>query len=593
MPSVPAALRDPLLERDYVRLCSRPAFFRNRALGPALLGAILLMMYGFRDEAASPDEMGRSIHLVFTWLAACLTSATAAAETAVAIPTERSTGSLPVLLTVPRSPLRLAAGFFLSRVLVALTALLAVLPLEGMALLLGGVDIADVGTALLCILAATLFGAGAGLFAGYDAPDHRLAVGRAGLLSIGLTLLLPLSLAVAGYALHDFETGTGGDPRNPADAEAWLYVSAWVVFLLNPLGALAVHTFEMNRLGMPPIHAMGLTSSGIPVLVTGVAAAGALLAVLLTGRRLTADAERATVAAHRIGPWRRFLSLFGRRAPREAAAVWPEALLWKESRPPRNPWVRWGLHLAVLGYAGFLGWFWFSPEIQREFTGPRHRETALFDVLCSLPLWLWFLGTAASTGTLLAEERERRALDLLRAAPFRPRAFFLARFLGTGWRLLPAALATIPFVLAGTWLGIVHPLGVLAWGIGAALVAPFVALLSFRAGMGAVTVRSAQRRVGAAVGVFIVGWPFLHWFLEEAFRARDHVHQVLVCANPFVSVTGPYLLFMRAAFDDDRDLLRMGTAGSLAALVWALLACWLWRRLPGDLDRALHRAEDA
>ena len=68
---------------------------------------------------------------------------------------------------------------------------------------------------------------------------------------------------------------------------------------------------------------------------------------------------------------------------------------------------------------------------------------------------------------------------------------------------------------------------------------------------------------------------------------------MVLSLNPLVAITGPYLLFARAAFEKDADVLRMGLGGTLAGLFWTALAGWLWWRLPRDLDGALHRAEDA
>jgi hypothetical protein len=591
-PSWAGLLRDPLLERDYVRLCTRPAFFRNRTLAPLVLGGILLLMYGFRGETDSPDQLGLAIHLVFTWLAAVFTGVTAASEAAVAIPTERSTGSLPVLLTVPRSPVRLATGFFLSRVLVALTALVGVLPLEGVALLLGGVSLADLGTTLLCIVSATIYGGAAGLFAGYDAPNHRLALGRTGTLLVSLMILLPVALAAAGMGFYDFKASPRVNLAAPVRPDEWLYLSSLVTVFLSPLGSLAALTFARTGIGMPPFAGPLLTPSRIHLAVLCIAVAGALVSILVTGRRLRADTERATVASRRWNPARWLLGLLGRKGPRDAATVWEEPLLWKESRPPRSPWVRWTLRLAMVAYAGLLCWIWLNPRIRDNLNSRRQVETAFHDVVCSLPAWLFLFATAASCGTLLAEERERNSLDLLRAAPFRARAFFLARFLGIGWRLLPFAAATAPFVILGTWLGTVHPSGVLLWGVGAALVAPFLSLVAFRVGMAATSVRAAQRRVGLVMSVLIGGWLLLLWVLAEGFRASGDVGRVVVAANPFVAVSGPYLLFVKATFGTWRHLAPFGVAATLAATAWAGAAWWLWSRIPADLDRALHGASD-
>jgi ABC-type transport system involved in multi-copper enzyme maturation permease subunit len=599
-------LRDPLLERDYVRLCSRPAFFRNRALAALGVGALLLLMYALADDDEPLDELGRSFHLVFTWLAAAIAGVVAATEAAVAIPTERATGSLTVLLTVPRKPLRLAAGFFLSRVLVALTALLAMLPLEGMALLMGGIDARIVGTGLYVVFVSAIYGAAAGLFAGYDARDHRLAVGRTGLLIMVLALILPLAVGLFGLVFHSWDPdhpSPKANPMSPDCPEAWCYAMGGTLFLMNPLGALVVHTFDVGQ-GSIGIGSIFRNSSGsVYLAVAVVAAAAAVVAVVVTGLRLRADLERSAVASTQQGFRAWFAKFLGHHSPgadhgpaRLAKPVWERPLLWKESRPPRGPWAHALLWLLYVAYAGFMGWLWFYPKIRRNLT--EGLDTPFYDVMAVMPLWLFLLAAMKSCGTFLAEERERNALDLLRAAPIAPRDFFIARFLGSGARLLPLAAISAVLAIVGTFMGHNHALGLAAWAVGGCLIVPFFGLVVFRAGMAGSTVRVAQRRAVACLGLFTAGWLVLHWALSLAGHVPESVHEVLLALNPFAAMTGPYNLYAHLTFDFQSNLplgnqVRFGLAGTAAAFLWGGAAWFLWERLPKDLDRALHGAEEA
>ena len=327
----------------------------------------------------------------------------------------------------------------------------------------------------------------------------------------------------------------------------------------------------------------------------GIAAALAPYAVLVTGPRLTADTERTVVPSRPFGPLAAVRRILGWAAPPAPAApprIGLHPLRWKESRFPSNPWVRWALRAGLLGYFLLLAWLWFHPKVTPA-VADYHGRTAFFDVVVSLPLWLYLLAVIPACGTFLAEERERNSLDLLRVAPIPAGEFALARLLGTARRLAPLAAVTAPFALVGLFTGQVHLPGVLAWILGVGLVAPFLALLSFRAGMGAATVRSASRRVGTVVGLFLLVWPFLVGFLGELFRLRARTMATLFAMDPLVAPAAPYTLFYTTAVDRDQDGQRFGFAGTLVVLLCAGAAAVLWTYLPRHLDRALHAAEDA
>jgi hypothetical protein len=580
-----------------------------------VFGTILILMIWIRDEDAPLDDLGRMSHVVFTWIAAALAGSIAATEAAVAIPTERATGSLTVLLTVPRRPLRLAVGFFLSRVLVALTAILAILPLEGAALLMGGVDMRAVATALLLILATTVYGAAAGLFAGYDAADHRAAVGRTGLLVLCLTLVIPAVIALVGFSFHEFKVNPDLPPPPPVDPmapdcpEAWCYAAGIVLFFMSPFGALLIHTSQVVRAGILIPASLPVSPLAIHLTVAGIAAVGALGAILLTGIRLRADLERSAVPARRQG-FRAWLarSIGDRRAAvdhgpaREAKAVWVRPLLWKESRPPRGFWARWLLRSLYLVYAGILAWLWFYPNLRKNIL--EGQETGFYDAMAAVPVWLFLVAALKSCGSFIAEERERSSLDLLRVTPILPREYFLARFIGGGMRVVPMAVVTVPFVIIGFFTGHNHPLGILAWILGGVLVVPFFGLLAFRSGMEAPTVRLAQRRSLVPLGVFLLGWPLLHWILMTALPPdaphAQRAQMVLLGLNPFASMVAPYRLYADLTYDymmdtvhyPFADQIAFGVAGCAGALLWAGAAFVLWARLPREFDRALHAADE-
>ena len=568
-------LRDPLLERDYVRLCSRPSFFRNRCLAALLAGMVVLLVYGVSAADDAPmDRMGRSVHLAFTWTAGLLALLAAVGEAAVAIPTERATNTLVVLLTVPLSTRRLAAGFLGSRLLFSLTGLLALLPIEGFALLLGGVSGTDLLLSAAAVGTAAVYGASVGMLAGNVAATHRVALGRSIAFLLFHVVLLP---SLFGLAAALIETRWRGDPGMDGVQEVLGWCAGISVFS-SPLGPLIV----LSSGGLPiPYPVPGWVLHGGPALL---AALLGLLSLRTAGNRLSLETESGIVAA-------------GRTAKRSAAAgrapggVWRFPLLWKESRPAREWWKRWALRVSVGGLFLVLCWIFVDPKVQRNLAnedGGPGRRYWFYDAFISLPVWLLALGFLPLSATLVAEEREKQSFDLLRATPLSPAEWFLARPLGLVVKAWPFFAGMLLLTLYGVGAGIVHWLSPLCWAAGAILVLPGLALLGFRLGLKAPTVRAANRRAGFVLVFLVFGYPMTLGFLAALFRLNDD-GLFLFGLNPFFAMSSPLVLLARAMDDSpDREVLVMGISGIVGGLLWFGLGALLWRRLPGMVRDAFH-----
>jgi hypothetical protein len=579
-------LRDPLLERDYVRLCSRPVFFRNRTFAALLVGIVFVLVYASATERLSNDRIGRILHITFTWFAALFVWGVAMWEAAVAIPSERATGALTVLLTVPRTPLRLALGFFLSRVCVALTGLLAMLPIDGAAILLGGVSLESFLTSMLLVVCSAAWGAAVGLWAGFGAPTHRHAQGRSFLVCLLLIVLIPVVILLIPAWIEwrrDFQ------PRMAEDSREIFYWAAGAVFVANPLGALFYFTGTLSGLPLSLGSLVFLIPAGVTVIYS-------VEAVIRTGRRLASDAETTLLAGTAPGPMALVRRIFRRGARPEAAVqdrVWTRSLWWKEARPPKNLWHRLAMRIAFAGYVLFLGYLFLSKTVRAQFLRPGI-PTMFWDIWMSVPLWTLLLGAAISSGTFLAEEREKGSLDLLRAAPFRPADFILARIVATATRVAPLFAITAIFAVLGLATGQIHFGALLAWALGFAPVLCFLPLLSFRLGMAHKTVRAASRRVAIVVGTLVAGWPLATVFLSILFNRFDDEIGSTNMANPLVSVVAPFTFWFRTMFHDtDTDVLRNARIGTVALVLWGFLAWRIWRRLPRALDRAMHDEGEA
>ena len=198
----PSVFRDPLLERDYLRICSRPASFVSRTLAAGLLvvAAGIVLVAG-RDER--PDVIGARLHDVYAVVGAIVAAWMTLSETSTAIPVERSAGTLPLLLASPLSTRRLAAGFLGSRIAYAGTVVIALLPIEGLSLLLGGVSGRDVLLSNATIAMAAAWAGGVGLLASAGAAEARRGLGSAITLAILWAGVVPLLLAFVGVLLSE------------------------------------------------------------------------------------------------------------------------------------------------------------------------------------------------------------------------------------------------------------------------------------------------------------------------------------------------------------------------------------------------------
>ncbi len=587
----PVDLRHPLIERDYTRLCSRPAAFLHRSLAVAGCGAVVLFAYGATVDRQSPDQVGRMIHGMFSWMAMLFTFGLALTESALAVPVERSAGTLTALLTVPLSPRRLAVGFLASRVLLAFTMLLAVLPVEGMALLVGGVSLGDLGYSLASILVAVIFGAGIGFLAGHGSANGRLAVVRAGSTAAGLLVLVPLALALGRHLAR-----LGWYPLLPDGGrclEESLKSAALWAMVVTPVGPL------LQILGeLPP--GFSASPGATLAIAAGTAAAWNLLALLVAGRRLRAETEVSSAVEFR-GGFRAWVRRLLRRGPAPEAEedlsldfhprVWKRPLLWKESRPPRGLAVRWGIRAVYAGIFGLYAWLFFSPLVRKEFTGTENNEMWAYDLFIAIPLWLLVLVVALPAATFLAEEREKGSLDLLRAAPLGARTLILSRSAGILLRTSPLFATFLLFGILGVFRGQVHSLTLPATLLGVAPVLAFLVLLSFQRGITAPSIRVANRRAGLLLTV-MVGYPICCGMAVGLLRLEEWAAG-LPAADPLAAMAAPMILLVDSyetwhPSGRTNPALSFGVTGCVFLAIWGILALLLWKMLPRMLRTGLE-----
>jgi hypothetical protein len=147
--------------------------------------------------------------------------------------------------------------------------------------------------------------------------------------------------------------------------------------------------------------------------------------------------------------------------------------------------------------------------------------------------------------------------------------------------------------LYGIATGIVHWLTPVCWAAGAVLVLPALALIGFRLGLTAPTVRSANRRAGATMAFLMAGWPFTIGFASAIFGWRDD-GLFLVALDPLCSLVSPMLLLLHLNDPSpDREFLRFLVAGLVGCVIWFGIGALLWRLLPGMVREAFHGKDAA
>ena len=571
--SRPRSLFGPLFERDYLRICSRPSSFRSRTIAAALLVAAAGIVFAAGSDD-QPDVLGRNLHRTFAVVGALVAGWMSLAEASTAIPAERSGGTLPLLLATPIPAHRLATGFLGSRIAYAGTVIVGLLPVEGLAMILGGVSGKDVLLATGAIATAGVWAGGCGLLASAGAQDSRRGLGRGVVLAIGWAGVLPLLLAFVGFVLSEA-------PALRAWREHGERVSMIGLGILSstPAGSvLALFWGSYEQIDLPRWAAFAIPAA--------FAVVSCLLGVIVAARRLRRESDAAAALDGDRAAKAAIVSLRRRRGPGA------RPLAWKESRPPRSAWVRWGARAMLLGWTALLAWLWFDPDV-REHLAPGQEgrpEFGFYDGLVSVPLWAMLLAATASSGTLVAEERERGSLDILRATPLSSAEWVLARPASSVRRLMPMVAITAAFAVVGVFLGLVGIGWLAAWIAGFAMAGPALVLGAFTFGSRAATVRSATRTVGMIFVTLAIGWPVFAGVM--ACLTRSELTLALSVVNPLVSVCGPVIVLGATAdgwpSGEEGLLLAVTAAGTLA---WAIVAAILWSRREKILDRAFQGAD--
>lgn len=548
-------LRNPLLERDFLRLVTRPGVWRSRTIAIGLTALVGLLVAGSAIGEGA-DTAARDFHGAFTLCALVFLAFQCVGEAALALPTERATGALPVLLTAPRSPLSLAFGFLGARWLQAGYTVLGLLPVGGIVFLLGGVGLDRYLLTMYAAVIVILQGSAFGFLGGVNRPDARSAYIRGAGYAVFWWFLCPLLIGMTLTLMSLAGTGSGREnlPEILSGILGFLLASGPIpAAQMAMTGAVQLPPSSLPWVSHPLLWAGGSTLSLVA------------LSLLVGARRLAREDEWNTVSRSR-----------GSGAVARPSPVVPEErpLVWRESRPVRGfkgTVQRWSSWIAFVGYMAIVCWLaWILPR-QFAFEGSDRDGWRVFlDILMAIPVWGFPFVLYVTAGTWLPEQRERSTLDLLYALPLPAWHFGTARaeVLLRRWR--PRAIAWAVLWMAAVLSGRCTPAGVPLAVFGAAMVTPLLLAASLRLGSFAGSAREATRRLGFGLFAMIFLFPVLLGILATVTRSSEMGY--LTAANPLVAMVCPFISFH--ADHADNEFFAVGFASLFLGLG---VAAWLWR----------------
>ncbi len=392
----------PIVERELRQAARRTSTYWMR-FAAVLLAAFIaldLLSPSFRG-VINPAETGHTLFLAISTLALGYSLIAGVFVTADCLSEERREGTLGLLFLSRLTSFDVVFGKLTAKSLNVFYALFAILPVQALSLLLGGVTVGEFWRMVIVLLNTLLFSLAAGMWASSWNHDSRQAM-AATLLAIVLLTLGPwLPVWFFGFA----------SGRNN--------------FLLGSPAYAAYLALDANILA-------AADSFWASVFVTG---ALSVLFLVLAGRFVRQawheDSRPAARASHPRW-WRPGKSELLPRSRAERAR-WLELnpVLWLARREERG-WVRLGpcLFLAAgLGFVGWLtpGWIWREPEFI---------FAASFTLNALVKLWL-----AAGVCRRVAEARRSSMLESVLLTPLRTSDILNGFLLGIKRQfILPALL---------------------------------------------------------------------------------------------------------------------------------------------------------
>jgi len=536
-----------VFERDFVRFsCSARFLWIRFGFAIAMGGLVFARVFqGYLAGDGNWSGIGNGVLLLAVVLGVGTIALMAPGAFGTVLVHARAQGSLPVLLSTPLTPLRIAGGAFAARCGLLLLFVMATWPPIALAMLFGGVRAEQVLEASASIIALLLvLGSPAFLVSAWA---RRTAGAVVASYLLAATVLAALFLA--------------GEQLGKTDP--------WLAGAISPFHALVIST------GPEPVTSPGLPSAPYTLLLWSIVLAGA--SVLLAAYRLRKEG---------LG---------------DGDPTVPGVFRTRKTRPLRyeNPVLDHELRAGTLGnsQSGARSLVILLVLTEAAFFGATYLGVSETDLylhfgILGFQCLLLCLGATAAGATTLATEHETHVLDLLRVTPLTPAQIVLGKLLGLLRALLPClVIPTGHLLYASFGLGVFGMLAAPAFVLTAAGVMTTWALAGMSQSLEQADPKRAVLRTMGLMGIFgvivaaMIGVPVTGVFDD---LDRYVAWTVGFGANPIGSMLLPAAMFRAAGSDvqtalvdplSKRDIFTALIGGGFWIALHVAFAFAMYRRL--------------
>ena len=394
------------IERRELRVASRrPATYFQRLLTPAAVLAFALLFLGGKLQRVNQQEMGREVFAATAWIAWFYAVLSGFTLTSDCLSKEKRENTLGLLFLTRLRSYDIVLAKLLAHSLVALSGLVAALPLLMIPMLSGGLSLKDVGQTAATLLVALLLSLATGLLTSSLFRNGRLAT--------ALAFALLVFLSISGFVLITMGSSLASPPWEHASE-----TMGQALLAASPLAAMIQASPHLGSSRLPmlawPMQVMvqlGLTTMMI------------LAASYFTQRHWQERSGPRFSLAQRLRYWLLFGPAWYRRHLRQRWFA-QDPLAWLIIRPWYKKVVIWSVVGIPAGCFASLLWL----------EGGYVKEGFVWLAWFSLGLFKIALALESSQG--LASEIRQEELEALLGTPLSA-----ADYLASHWRALRALFA--------------------------------------------------------------------------------------------------------------------------------------------------------
>ncbi|MGC3960752.1 MAG: ABC transporter permease [Verrucomicrobiota bacterium] len=410
----------PVAERELRVAARRRGTYWLRCVMPLALLVIAAWIF-FALGRQSQREVGMAIFYMLTGGLTLYALTAGLRSTTDCLSEEKREGTLGLLFLTDLRGYDVVAGKLLANSLTGFYAVLAVLPILGIPLLMGGVTGAEFGRLALALINTLFFSLSAGMLASALCSNARVAVGTA----LALILLVTAGSPALGLLEWKLRQWQGGP-------ELAFFVPSPVFTYIA--GIDGNFTRALGKLFFWSLGTVHLLSWAFLLLASGIV------------RHQWQD-KPATPRGQQWRGWRREILEGGEtlRQQFRRHCLDRNAFYWLATRPRSRAWWNW-LPLILAG----LGWIWGYAKLRNDWLHPGvYGFTAFFLAL----IYKAMVGSEA--GRRLLEDRKIGSLELLLSTPLSVRDILRGQQLALLRQFGPpvAVMLGVDLVLLGVGLG--------------------------------------------------------------------------------------------------------------------------------------------